>query len=102
MRKRCFAWQVQILGISPAPSPPRWPAGALPRLLSFVKTPQEKRHLPCTTHVGPATMYEEPCIAFVKLSINTINLGLAGAAGLRHGGWFGQGRAWWVGAGASA
>ena len=53
-------------------------AGAAPRALSFVREPLQRHPLPCTTHAGPAVLYEEPCVAFVKLSVGAVDLGLAG------------------------
>ncbi len=63
-------------------------------MLSFVVEPFQRHPLPCTTHLGSAAvLYEEPCIAFAKVSINTISLGLAGEMGTglkQRLGWFGS------------
>ena len=50
-------------------------AGLPPRVLSFL--PGAQGHvLPATTHVAGAHLYQEPCTALVKLSINNFSLGL--------------------------
>lgn len=49
-------------------------------MLSFVHRPGFPHSLPSATHTDEASLWEEPCLAFVRLVVATVNLGPAAAA----------------------
>lgn len=61
---------------SPTPSPG---VGVPPCVLSFVHPPGCPHTLPSATHTDIASMWEEPCLAFVRLVVSTVDLGPAAA-----------------------
>jgi len=64
------------LATPPAPSPV---AGVPPCVLSFVHPPGRPHALPSATHTDIASMWEEPCLAFVRLVVSSVDLGPAAA-----------------------
>lgn len=55
-------------------------AGVPPCVLSFVHAPGVPHALPSATHTDVSSLWEEPCLAFVRLVVSTVNLGPAAAA----------------------
>jgi hypothetical protein len=51
-------------------------------VLSFVHAPGVPHALPSATHTDVASLWEEPCLAFVRLVVSQVNLGPAAAATL--------------------
>lgn len=49
-------------------------------MLSFVHAPGVPHALPSATHTDIASLWEEPCLALVRLVVSTVNLGPAAAA----------------------
>jgi hypothetical protein len=54
--------------------------GVPPCVLSFVHRPGFPHSLPSATHTDEASLWEEPCLAFVRLVVSTVKLGPAAAA----------------------
>ena len=49
-------------------------------MLSFVHAPGVPHALPSATHTDEASLWEEPCLAFVRLVVSRVSLGPAAAA----------------------
>jgi hypothetical protein len=54
--------------------------GVPPCVLSFVHPPGRPHVLPSATHTDEASLWEEPCLAFVRLVVSRVSLGPAAAA----------------------
>jgi hypothetical protein len=55
-------------------------AGVPPTVLSFVHLPGQPHALPSVTHTDIASLWEEPCLAFVRLVVSRVSLGPAASA----------------------